>query len=1260
MSETKMTLMRCKKSELVDEVLTLRQLLKDQNASSDGRRDKRMENQIPFENGAVGIAEFDLLGNCLRASDQYCRILGYGPGEMVGKTYKDVTVPDDLPDNQERRKELLEDGAEFITFEKQYLCKDGTTVWGNISVVLVRDVQEKPSYYVAFLVDINDRKVAEQELVAKEALVGIVLKNMPGGIRSVDQDGRVVLYNENYLDLFGLPEDAVKIGDPVRNIISFMAERGDYGEGDTEELTQAVVSEMPFETEPLLYERTIADGEILECRTQPLDHGGWVSVYTNITERKRLEEANLEQDRRIARLLEILPLAVVVRRATDNVMLYANECLYEMFRLDEETLRNKKGTDHFANPEDREKMLQSLAEDGSILDAEIQMVRHDGDVFWVLASFIELEYKGEPARLGCIYDIDRLKQAEDQLRVAKEEAESATEAKSDFVAMVSHEVRTPMNGILGMGRLLLDTTLLPEQRDFAQNVVSSGETLLTILNDLLDISKLETGKLEIETVAFAPGQMIADTVSLMTSNAREKGLDLTCEISPKLPTVLIGDINRIRQILFNLLSNAIKFTSRGGVAVAVTGTRGKDGKSAFELSITDTGVGLTKKDANKLFAPYVQASIEVARKYGGTGLGLSICRQLAELMGGEIRLDSKRGKGSKFTLVLALETGNEKDMLVSLPDTDTSRDLAFAPRVLLADDNEMNRKVAVGLLRKIVSHTAVAENGQQALDLMIEAGPFDIVLMDRHMPDMDGLEATRQIRALNGPTSKTPIIGLTAAATRQEIDGCLEAGMNAVVTKPIDPGHLKESIRRQLGTVSVAPDLHDSGPARPDDKTVRTAKILDPAVLVQLGKEYGGDAITDFTTMFRDMAPAAVAKFGAAAEVGDLPVMTLHAHDLKSSAAIVGLAKLSQLCLKTETACVEERMEDARALGEGMQSTLVEAEKALTAWERQAPVTPVDNRSKALASATHDLRSIMNRMLGAVTNLEDGVDAPPLASEVDQHAAAILMESQQMIDLASNLSNRVAAIGSEAKAETPVPVPGTNDSNTPSKHGSILLIEDDLALARTLTSYLNKQGFESVSVGTSADMFKEVEKRTFDSYVVDLTLPDEDGIVLIRKLRARTDAPIVVQTGREDLDDKLAAFELGANDYVTKPVDPRELAIRLKSLIKRAAEAHGVSEDKLRVGDFTLDHSRHETTADNGEVIAFTSNEFALFWTLAQAGGKILSRDVLVDAVATGEGPESFRAVDTLVSRVRKKVGKGAIVTVPKSGYKCGWPVGKD
>jgi PAS domain S-box-containing protein len=518
MSETKMTLMRHNKSELVDEVLTLRQVLKDQTASSDGHPDKKVENRIPFENGAVGIAEFDLLGNCLRASDQYYRILGYGPGEMVGMTYKDVTAPEDLDNNQERRKELLEDGAEFITFEKQYLCKDGTKIWGNISVALVRDVQGKPSHYVAFLVDINDRKMAEQELVAKEALVSIVLKNMPGGIRSVDQNGRVVLYNANYLDLFGLPEDAVRIGDPVRNIISFMAERGDYGEGDTEELTQAVISAMPFETEPLLYERTNSDGEILECRTQPLNHGGWVSVYTNITERKRLEEANLEQDRRIARLLEILPLAVVVRRATDNVMLYANECLYEMFRLDEETLRNKKGMDHFANPEDRKKMLESLAADGSILDAEIQMVRHDGDVFWVLASFIELEYKGEPARLGCIYDIDRLKQVEEQLRVAKEEAESATEAKSNFVAMVSHEVRTPMNGVLGIARLLLETPLMPEQRDYAESVVESGEALMFILNDLLDISKLEAGKLDIEPAPFKPRRMITDTVNVMASN----------------------------------------------------------------------------------------------------------------------------------------------------------------------------------------------------------------------------------------------------------------------------------------------------------------------------------------------------------------------------------------------------------------------------------------------------------------------------------------------------------------------------------------------------------------------------------------------------------------------------------------------------------------------------------------------------------------------------------------------------------------------
>lgn len=224
---------------------------------------------------------------------------------------------------------------------------------------------------------------------------------------------------------------------------------------------------------------------------------------------------------------------------------------------------------------------------------------------------------------------------------------------------------------------------------------------------------------------------------------------------------------------------------------------------------------------------------------------------------------------------------------------------------------------------------------------------------------------------------------------------------------------------------------------------------------------------------------------------------------------------------------------------------------------------------------------------------------------------------------------------------------------------SVLLIEDDLSFARTMTGYLVDQGFDAVSVGDSAEMFKAIDVRGFDCYIVDLTLPDEDGIVLIRKLRSRSNAPIIVLTGREGIEDKSASFELGADDYITKPVDPRELVLRLNSNLKRVAEAGSASDDVLHIGSFVVDRARHEAFGTDGTAIKFTQAEIHLIWVLAEADGKVLSRETLVDAVFSGEGPETFRAVDVAVSRLRKKLGKDAIVTVHNQGYKCGLSVAR-
>ncbi len=396
-------------------------------------------------------------------------------------------------------------------------------------------------------------------------------------------------------------------------------------------------------------------------------------------------------------------------------------------------------------------------------------------------------------------DITERKRSEAVLTMAKEEAEALAEAKSEFVAMVSHEVRTPMNGVLGMARLLEDMNLDSEQLECVDTIVSSGEALLTIIDDLLDVSKLEAGKLELERIPFVLEDVVAQSMAVMAPRANEKGLAFTSDIDSALPPVLVGDPHRLRQVLLNLLSNAIKFTDQGSVSVKVEPTMKTGGDVILTFAVSDTGQGISAEAQKKLFAEYTQASIEIARKFGGTGLGLSICRRLVGLMGGEIVIESVPGEGSTFSFIAEFAIGDaaDADQLRHRPEAPSEAEKAPSRplRVLQVEDNRTNRDVAEKILVRAGHEVINVENGAEALDV-IETGGFDIVLMDRDMPVMDGIEATRRIRSLDGPLAAIPIVGITASAIREQLDECLEAGMNTVLTKPVDARHLRHTLAR--------------------------------------------------------------------------------------------------------------------------------------------------------------------------------------------------------------------------------------------------------------------------------------------------------------------------------------------------------------------------------------------------------------------------------------------------------------------------------
>jgi PAS domain S-box-containing protein len=433
---------------------------------------------------------------------------------------------------------------------------------------------------------------------------------------------------------------------------------------------------------------------------------------------------------------------------------------------------------------------------------EVEAIHQNGHEFPVELAIWTHERDGTYCFSAFVHDISERKATEHELAKAHAKAMEATRLKSQFLANMSHEIRTPMNGVVGMSDLLLDTQLSAEQREYAEAMRRSADSLLAVINDILDFSKIEAGKLELELIDFDLRTVVEEVAGLLAERAQSKGLELATLIDPGVPVAVRGDPHRIRQVLVNLVGNAVKFTEEGEVVVRVSALGGDDG-TEFRFAISDTGIGLSPEEQERLFGSFAQVDPSSSRRYGGTGLGLAISKQLAQLMGGTIGVESTPGSGSEFWFTARLEHGTKTDWSLPVP-VDELEGL----RVLVVDDNSTNRAILERNLLAWRMNPSCEQDGERALEsLRAAAGrgePFDMALLDYNMPGMNGIELARRI-TMDGSISRTRLVLLTSLIERNEVDTAKSAGIEAYLIKPVRQQSLLESIATVMG-------LGDSGP----------------------------------------------------------------------------------------------------------------------------------------------------------------------------------------------------------------------------------------------------------------------------------------------------------------------------------------------------------------------------------------------------------------------------------------------------------------